>query len=56
MREVEKNVYLPRDKIDEIKRRRFRSILKYVYDNSPFYRRLFKENGVDIESIKELQI
>lgn len=26
--------------------------MKFVYDNSPFYRRLFKENNIDIDSIK----
>lgn len=52
MTEVEKGIYLPRSKIEEIKRKKFRSILKYVYDNSPFYRRLFKDNGIDIDSIK----
>ena len=52
MTDVEKGVYLSRSGIDEIKRKRFRNILKYVYDNSPFYRRLFKDNGIDIESIK----
>ncbi len=52
MNEVEKGIYMSRNGIDEIKRRRFRAIVKYVYDNCAFYRRLFKENGVDVEAIK----
>jgi len=52
MNNIKKGIYLPRGKIEEIKRKRFRSVVKYAYDNSAFYRRLFKENGVDVESIK----
>lgn len=52
MNDVEKGIYLPRNKIDEIKQKRFRAIVKYVYNNCAFYRRLFKESGVDIDSVK----
>jgi len=41
-----------REEIEEIKRKRFRATIKYVYENSPFYRRLFKESGIDVESIR----
>ena len=55
MNDVEKGIYLPRNKIDEIKQKRFRAIVKYVYNNCAFYRRLFKESGVDIDSVSLLK-
>ncbi|WP_290598259.1 MULTISPECIES: phenylacetate--CoA ligase family protein [unclassified Archaeoglobus] len=55
MNNIEKAIKLPRNKIEEIKGKRLRSTVKYVYDNCAFYRRLFKEKGVDVESIKSAE-
>ncbi len=52
MNRVEEGIYLPRSKIDELKSERLRFIVKYVYQNCAFYRKLFKEHGVDVDSIK----
>ena len=52
MNSVKKEIYMSRNKIEEIKRKRFRAVVRHVYDNCAFYRRLFKESGVDIDSIK----
>lgn len=52
MNEPEKGIYLPRGEIDEIQRKRLRRVVKYVYNNCVFYRRLFKENDIDVDSIK----
>ncbi len=52
MNSVVKGIYLSRSEIDEIKAKKLRYILKYVYERSPFYRKLFKENGIDIDAIK----
>ncbi len=49
---VQRDIYLRRDEIEEIKRKRLRATLKYVYENSPFYRRLFRDAGVDIDAIR----
>ncbi|WP_202320478.1 phenylacetate--CoA ligase family protein [Archaeoglobus neptunius] len=52
MYNVEKEIFMPRKEIDEIKRKRFRQVVKYVYDHSAFYRRIFRENRIDIDRIK----
>jgi phenylacetate-CoA ligase len=40
---------MSRKEIEEIKQKRLRYTLKYVYENLKFYRRKF--NGIDIEKI-----
>ncbi len=55
MNSIEKAIKLPRNKIEEIKEKRLRSTVKYVYDNCAFYRRLFKEKGIDVESTKSVE-
>ena len=52
---AEKGVKLSRKEIDEIRTKRFRAIVKYAFWRSPFYRRRFKEAGVDIDSIKSVE-
>ncbi|WP_232215807.1 phenylacetate--CoA ligase family protein [Archaeoglobus veneficus] len=46
---------MSRKEIEEIKEKRFRAIVKYSFWRSPFYRRRFKEAGVDIDSIKSVE-
>ncbi len=53
--EAEKYVFMKRDEIEELKLKRLRGVLRYVYENSPFYRRVFKERGIDIDSIKSIE-
>ena len=50
-----KGVYLSRREIEEIKNKRFRAIVKYAFWKSPFYRKKFKEHGVDIDKIKGVE-
>jgi phenylacetate-CoA ligase len=45
---------MPRKKIEEIRRERLRKTINYVYENSQFYRKQFKENGIDVSTIKTL--
>ncbi|WP_457549218.1 phenylacetate--CoA ligase family protein [Archaeoglobus sp.] len=52
---AEKGVKMSRKKIEEIKNRRFRRIVRYVYQNCPFYRRKFKSAGVDVDKIKSVE-
>lgn len=49
------DIFRKRKEIDEIRNRRFRKILKYVYENSPLYRRKFKDSGIDIDRIKSVE-
>ncbi|MCS7130290.1 MAG: phenylacetate--CoA ligase family protein [Archaeoglobaceae archaeon] len=42
-------IYLKRQEIEEIKRKRLKNTLKYVYENCSFYRRLFE--GIDLDRI-----
>ncbi len=51
-KKVEKEIFLPKKEIEEIKNKRFRAIIKYVYQNCPFYRQKFKECNIDVDSIK----
>ena len=54
-KKVRRDIYLPKKEIEEIKNRRFRKILRFVYENSPFYRKKFKEAGVDLEGIRGVE-
>ncbi|MEM4155603.1 MAG: phenylacetate--CoA ligase family protein [Archaeoglobaceae archaeon] len=42
-------VYMKRQKIEEVKRKRLKYTLKYVYENCEFYRRQF--SGIDLDKI-----
>ncbi len=50
-----KGVYLSKREIEEVKNRRFRAVVKYAFWKSPFYRKKFKEHGVDIDRIKGVE-
>ncbi len=54
-KKARRDIYLPKKEIEEIKNRRFRKILRFVYENSPFYRKKFKEAGVDLEGIRGVE-
>ncbi|BDB99276.1 phenylacetate--CoA ligase family protein [Saccharolobus caldissimus] len=48
---------LNKEEINEVQRIRLRSIIHKVYENSPYYHKLFKERGIrpeDIRSIEDL--
>jgi phenylacetate-CoA ligase len=46
---------LPREKLDALHLKRLKSLLRYAYDNSPFYRRKFQEAEVTPEDIHTLE-
>ncbi|AIY90778.1 phenylacetate--CoA ligase family protein [Geoglobus acetivorans] len=52
---AKQDIFRKRSEIEEIKNRRFRKIVRYVYENSPLYRKKFKESGVDIDRIKSVE-
>lgn len=52
---AEKGVRMSRKRIEEIKNKRFRRIVRYVYENCPFYRRKFKSAGIDLDKIRSVE-
>lgn len=42
------------EELVKMREKKLKAIIRYVYDSSPFYRRLFKENGVHPDDIKSL--
>lgn len=44
--------YVPRSIVPAIQREKFRRLLRYVSARSPFYRRRFKELGIDIRRVR----
>jgi phenylacetate-CoA ligase len=52
---AKKGVEMPKNKISEIKNKRFKRIVRYVYRNCPFYRQKFKQHGVDVDKIKGVE-
>jgi phenylacetate-CoA ligase len=49
---------LPREKMRELQFRKFKRILSWAYDNSPFYKRLYKQAGLepgDIRSFDDIK-
>ena len=46
---------MPREKIDAIHLKRIKSLLRFAYDNSPFYRRRFQEAGIRPDDIRTLE-
>lgn len=52
---VRKDIYMTRKEIEEMKNKRFRRIVRYVYEHSPLYRRKFRDAGIDVERIKTVE-
>jgi len=52
---AERGIRLSKKEIDSIKTKRLKTIVKYAFWRSPFYRKRFKEAGVDIDSIKSVE-
>ena len=45
---------MPREKLQRLQLRKFQNILKWAYENSPFYRSLYKDAGLEPGDIKTL--
>lgn len=52
LRELEESQWWPREKILELQDQRLRKLVKYAYENVPYYRRIFDERGLKPEDIK----
>lgn len=46
---------LPREKLRELQLRKFQRILRWAYDNSPFYRRLYRAAGLEPGDVKTFE-
>ena len=46
---------LPQEKIQALQLKKFRRILEWAYTNSPFYRRLYQDAGLEPGDIKRLE-
>ncbi len=51
----EKIEKMPRDKLNELKLHRLKKIVSYAYENVPFYRKKFRDAGIEPGSIKKLE-
>ncbi|MFC1938472.1 phenylacetate--CoA ligase family protein, partial [Chloroflexota bacterium] len=57
LKELEESQWWSRDKILELQNQRLRQLVRHVYDNVPYYRRIFDERALkpsDIESGEDL--
>ena len=59
---TEKSVYwnplletMPREKLRDLQVMKFRRIMEWAYDNSPFYRKLYKDAGIQPGDIKTFE-
>ena len=46
---------LPQEKLQALQLKKFRRILEWAYDNSPFYRRLYQDAGIEPGDIKRFE-
>ncbi|RLA78232.1 MAG: phenylacetate--CoA ligase family protein, partial [Deltaproteobacteria bacterium] len=46
---------LPRERLRELQFKKFKRILQWAYDHSPFYRRLYQEAGLEPGDIKSFE-
>lgn len=46
---------LPLDRLRELQLKKFRRTLKWAYENSPFYRKLYKDAGLEPGDIKDFE-
>ncbi|MCD6473984.1 MAG: phenylacetate--CoA ligase [Thermoplasmata archaeon] len=51
----EKIEKMPRNKLNELKLQRLKKIVSYAYENVAFYRKKFKDAGIEPDSIKKLE-
>jgi phenylacetate-CoA ligase len=55
LEKIRKNVHLNRDEIYKLQMNKLRKIIKYSYDNVPFYTEEFRKIGVSPKDIKNLE-
>jgi phenylacetate-CoA ligase len=55
LRQANKRLYWDGDKLKRYQDKRFRSVVKYAYENVPFYHEYYKKYNIDINSIQRLE-
>ena len=58
LQKLKNSQYYTKEKLEEIQTRKLKQLVKYSYDNVPYYHQLFKKNDVhpnDIKSLKDLK-
>ncbi len=53
---VFKGINLKKDQLKKIQSYRFKQILYHAFDHSPFYRRLYREHGIERNDIQDLNL
>ena len=53
-KKAKREIYCPRKEIEEIQEKRFRRIVRYVFQKSRLYRKKFREKGIEVGRIKSL--
>ncbi len=54
--EISRNQRMSADKINSIQQKKFKKLLKYVLENSSFYKRFYGEYGITIDKINDVSI
>ena len=54
IKEFDRLQYLSREQLESLKWKKIKDIIRHAYQNVPFYNKLFRENGISIEEIKDL--
>ena len=55
LRLANKRLHWSPSEIKRYQNKRLRYIVKYAYNNVPFYRQLYQENGVNIDEINQIE-
>ncbi len=53
---LKRNVHKSREQIKALQEKKLRKILKYAYNHSPYYAKIFRENGIDDKNINTAPI
>lgn len=53
LRELEKNQWLPEERLKELQWQKLKRLLRHSYSNVPFYRKRFENSGISPDNIKK---
>jgi len=55
LKELREMPYLPREKLEEIRRDKLLKVVRYAYENVPFYKKLFDDRGLEVERVTGIE-
>ncbi len=55
LRELEASQWRSRAELEVLQLKRLRQLLSYAYENAPYYKRVFDEQGLSLQSIRALE-